>query len=292
MVEYIGIDIGGTNIRVGYIDENEESYLIHKESTLDNVVTSDDLYNKISDLVKKVPNSQEAKAIGIGVPGAIMNLKEIMTSRNVPLLLKYPLVEKLENDFNKKVYIENDAKVATLAEAIKGAGKDNDIVCYATVSTGLGGGVVMNKHIYYGANGVGGYFSRMILDGKNMSEYVISGTSLVTKAYERGLKNIINASQIFESKDKIAIDIVNEFKINLTNLLLNISITINPHVVVLGGGVMKSKEYFLDDVRKMFAEKAHSFAKNMKIEVAQVEEPGVLGAALLAKDMYKKNTHD
>lgn len=288
MVEYIGVDIGGTNIRVGYIDENDEMHLVHKESTLENVVTSEDLYNKIQRLIKSVPNYKEAKAIGIGVPGAIKNLKEIMTSRNVPLLLKFPLAEKLENDLGKKVYIENDAKVATLAEAIKGAGKDSNIVCYATVSTGLGGGVAIDKHIYYGANGVGGYFSRMILDGKNMSEYVISGTALVTKAYERGLKNISSASELFESKDKIAMDIINEFKVNLVNLLLNISITINPHIVVLGGGVMKSKDCFLEDVKNMFKEKAHSFVKEMKIEVAQVSEPGVLGAALLAKDMDKE----
>lgn len=287
MVEYIGVDIGGTNIRVGYIDENENMYLVHKEATLDNVVTSEDLYNKILRLIKMVPNYTEVKAIGIGVPGAIKELKEIMTSRNLPLLLKYPLAQKLEKELNKKVYIENDAKVATLAEAINGAGKDSNIVCYATISTGLGGGVVMNKHIYYGANGVGGYFSRMIVDGKNMSEYVISGTSIVTKAIEQGMENITNAADVFESTDKRAKGIINEFKINLVNLLLNISITINPHIVVLGGGVMKSNKYFLDDVRNMFREKAHSFAKEMKIEIAEVEEPGVLGAALLAKDMNK-----
>lgn len=287
MIEYIGIDIGGTNIRVGYIDENEEMYLVHKESTLENVATSDDLYNKIKEMIKKVPNYKEAKAIGIGVPGAIKNLKGIMTSRNVPLLKNYPLADRLSDEFGMQVYIENDAKVATLAEAVMGAGKDYSIVCYATISTGLGGGMAVDKHIYYGANGVAGYFSRMILDGENMSEYVISGTSLVNKAHERGLKEITNASEIFVNDNVIAKEIVNDFKKNLTNLLLNISITINPHIVVLGGGVMKAKEYFLDEVKESFKEKAHSFAKEMKIKVAQIAEPGVLGAALLAKQNKK-----
>ncbi|MBO5478045.1 MAG: ROK family protein [Clostridia bacterium] len=288
MIEYIGVDIGGTNIRVGYIDENEKMYLVHKESTLENVLTSEDLYNKIKELIKKVPHYEEAKAIGIGIPGAIKNLKEIMTSRNLPLLLNFPLVERLEAEFNKKVYIENDAKVATLAEAVKGAGKKSEIVCYVTISTGLGGGIAINKHIYYGANGVGGYFSRMILDGENMSEHVISGTSLINKVQDKGLENITCAAEIFESSNNIAVEIVKEFKRNLTNLLLNISITINPHVVVLGGGVMKSKKYFLEDVNSMFKEKVHSFAKDMEIKVAELEEPGVLGAALIAKDMNNK----
>ncbi len=287
MVEYIGIDMGGTNIRVGAINEKEEITFINKESTYKDVITAQDLYNKIVELIKKIPNYEQAKAIGVGIPGSIdKNSGKIITLRNIPLFKNFPLVENLKKDFNKQVYIENDARVATLAEAIKGSGKDKKIVCYITISTGLGGGVVIEKNIYNGSSNLGAYFSRMILDGKNISDSLISGTALINKAKERINKNIETTLELFElekTNDEIAKEIVEGFKTNLTVLLLNISSTINPDIIILGGGVLKSKERFLKDVINNFKIQAHPLAKNTIIETATFEEPGVIGAALLAK---------
>ena len=81
----------------------------------------------------------------------------------------------------------------------------------------------------------------------------------------------------------MAIQILEEFKNNLTVLLLNISSSINPDIIVLGGGVMKSKEYFLSGVIDKFRENAHCFAKETMIEAAEFDEPGIIGAALMCK---------
>lgn len=285
MIEYIGVDIGGTNIRVGAIDENEEIIYMQKESTIENVNNSEELYLKILNLIKNVPDYEKGKAIGIGVPGAISKKMKIMTARNIPYLKEFPLVERLEKDLNKKVYLENDAKVATLAQAIKGCGKNYRIVCYITLSTGVGGGVVIDKKIFEGSNNVAGYFSRMILDGENIAENLLSGTALVKKANEILNDKVYSSKDVFEmsnSNSKIY-KIVENFKRNLTNLLLNIAITINPDIIILGGGVTKSCCYFISDVKDNFNLKTHSFAKNTKIEIADLDEPGVLGAALLGK---------
>lgn len=285
MIEYIGVDIGGTNIRVGAIDENEEIIYMQKESTIENVNNSEELYLKILNLIKNVPDYEKGKAIGIGVPGAISKEMKIMTARNIPYLKEFPLVERLETDLNKKVYLENDAKAATLAQAIKGCGKDYRIVCYITLSTGVGGGVVIDKKIFEGSNNVAGYFSRMILDGENIAENLLSGTALVKKANEILNDKVYSSKDVFEmsnSNSKIY-KIVENFKRNLTNLLLNIAITINPDIIILGGGVTKSCCYFINDVKDNFYLKTHSFTKNTKIEIADLDEPGVLGAALLGK---------
>ncbi len=120
MIEYIGIDIGGTNIRVGAIDENENIMFEYKEPTFKYIITGEDLYVKIKNLIKKVPNYENIKAIGIGVPGSVdTKLGQIITSKNVSILNNFPLVEKLSKDFNKAIYLENDARVAAFAEAIK-----------------------------------------------------------------------------------------------------------------------------------------------------------------------------
>lgn len=292
MVEYIGIDIGGTNIRIGTMDEKKNVNLEYKELTLKNVKTSEDLYKKIRNLILKIPNYNNVKAIGIGVPGSIdIESNKIITCRNLRVLKDYPIVQNLYKDFNIPIYIENDARVAALAEAIKGKGKDKRIVVYITISTGLGGGLIIDKDIYKGANGLGTYLSRMILDGQNISEELISGTALIKQAKREISENINNASEVFElekNNNLKAKEIIERFKRNLTILLLNISVRINPDIIILGGGVVKSKDRFLDDVIRAFRKEAHSAVTDTIIDIAEFKEPGIVGAALLAKNELNK----
>lgn len=293
MTKYIGIDIGGTNIRVGAIDENENIIYSYKEPTFKDVKISINLYEKIKRLIKKVPEYEKAKAVGIGAPGSVdNNIGQIISSKNVSLLNNFPLVEKLKKDFKLPIYLENDARVAWFAEAIKGAGKNKKIVCYITISTGLGGTVVIDKKIYHGSNNLGAYFGAMILDLKNTCNSLISGTALIDKAKERINKDINNAFEIFElerNNNKIAREIIDEFKKNLTVLLLNISSIINPDIIILGGGVLKSKERFFPEVIEEFKNKAHPLAKKTVIDLATFEETGIMGASLLTKELLKNN---
>ena len=281
-MEYIGIDIGGTNIRIGAMDKEENIIFSYKETTLKNVTNAEDLYMKIKSLIEKVPQYQQVKAIGIGAPGSVdKNIGQIITSKNVKVLNRFPLVERLNKDFKKLVFLENDARVATFAEAIKGKGKNKKIVCYVTISTGLGGGVVIEKNIYHGSNNLGAYFARMILDGKNTSNELISGTALIKQAKEKISKNIINTAEVFElekNNNLIAKEIIERFKKNLTVLLLNISSIINPDIIILGGGVVKSKDRFLIDVINSFKIQAHPLAQNTIIDTSEFEEPGIIGA--------------
>lgn len=290
MVEYIGVDIGGTNIRVGAIDKEENIIFEYKESTFKDVITAEDLYSKIKCLIKEIPYYQDAKAIGIGVPGSVDERGgQIVSAKNVSILNKFPLVENLKKDFNKPIYLENDARAATFAEAIKGKGRNKKIVCYIMVSTGLGGGVVIDKNIYHGSNNLGAYFSRMILDGKNTSNSLISGTALLNQAKEKISENIKDTFELFElekKENKIATEIIKDFKRNLKVLLLNISSTINPDIILLGGGVIKSKESSLTAITNDFISEAHQLAQNTIIDTATFKEPGVIGAALLAKKLF------
>lgn len=291
MIEYIGIDIGGTNIRIGAINQNDELVFEYKEPTFENVISSEDLYNKIIKLIKMVPNYENSKAIGIGAPGSVdKKLGQIITS-NVTILNNFPLVENLNKDLNKPIFLENDARVATFAEAISGKGKDKNIVCYITISTGLGGGLVINKEIYNGSNNLGAYFARMILDGEHTSHNLISGTALLKQSREKINKNMKSTLEVFElekNNNPIAKEIISNFKRNLTVLLLNISATFNPDIIILGGGVLKSKDSFLSDVINSFKEKAHPLAKNTIIDTTTFEEPGIIGASMLAKYKYNK----
>ena len=292
-MEYIGIDIGGTNIRIGGINNKEELIFEYQENTLENVITSEDLYLKIKKLIKMVPNYKDCKAIGIGAPGSVSKeLGQVTISRNLSILNNFPLVERLTQDFNKPIFLENDAVVAAFAEASKGKGKNKKIVCYITISTGVGGSIIIDKNIYSGSNNLGIFFSRIILDGKNNSNSLISGKALLKQANEKLDKKIKNASKLFELEEinnLIAEEIIKKFKNNLTTLLLNISAIINPDIIILGGGVMKSKDKFLPEVIENFKNKAHPLAKDLIIETVQFKEPGIIGAALLAKNIYNSS---
>lgn len=200
MVEYIGLDIGGTNIKIGAIDTNENLIFSYKEQTFDNVSIADDLYKKIVNLIKRVPDYKKAKAMGIGLPGSIdLNTNKIITLRNVSLLKDYPLMNKLSSEFKMPIYFENDGRIAALAEALKGRGKDKKTV-----------------------------------------------------------------------------------------LLLNISSTFNPDIIILGGGVINAKERFINEVIEKFRLKAHPLAKNTIIETKMFDEPGIVGAGLFAKQNFEK----
>lgn len=286
MIEYVGIDIGGTNIRVAGIDKNNNIVAFNSVKTHENVKSADDLYYKIKELIERITSFQKIKGIGIGCPGAIDDSGNITTCRNVEYLKNYPLAEKLRKDFGVKVKIENDARIAAYAEAIQGAGEDYNNVCYITISTGLGGGVVIDKKIYGGGRNIGGYFSRMILDGENIAENLVSGTAIINRAKEKTKQNISIAQEVFAlaQSNKEAEKIVSDFKKNLVNLLLNISITLSPEIIIIGGGVMKGKKYFFNDVKKEFKNKAHGFARDTKIVEAKIKEPGVIGACLLVKN--------
>lgn len=126
----------------------------------------------------------------------------------------------------------------------------------------------------------------MLLDGKNTSDSLISGTAIIKETKEKANISAQNVQEIFElAKDNNATikEIVEKFKNNLTTLLLNITYTINPDIIVLGGGVLKAKEYFLNDIINEFMLKSKNLEKDTIITTAILEEPGVIGAALLAK---------
>lgn len=285
MIEYIGVDIGGTNIRVCGIDKNNNMVCFAKEKTLENINSPEELYNKIRKMIEGITEYDKVKGIGIGCPGAVDKEGKITSARNVPFLKDFPLVEKLERDLKTNVQILNDARVAALAEAVVGAGKKYNNVCYITISTGLGGGSVIDKKVYEGGRNLGAYFSRMILDGENIAENLISGTALINRTNEVLKEKIYTAQEVFmlSKKNKEVEKIVEEFKRNLVNLLLNISITLSPEVIVIGGGLMKAKKYFFDDVKSEFKKKAHRFASETVILEPKLKEPGVIGAALYAK---------
>ena len=287
MIQYIGLDVGGTSIRAGGMDEAGQILAETKVPTYENVTDGADLIRKIEGLIRGIPGWEEARAIGLGVPGAVDPASNKVTvADNLTLLNGLPLAQTLEPALGKPVFLENDARVAALAEAVSGAGAGRETVCYMTISTGLGGGMVRKGRIYHGSSNMGSYLCRMILDGENNCENLLSGTALRRHLAQRLGRPVDSAGEVFDlaaAGDRDAVAVAETFKRNLAVLFMNLAVTFNPDVIVAGGGVMQAADHFWEDAVARFRSMAHPQLKDTAFARAAHREPGLLGACLLAR---------
>ena len=289
----IGIDVGGTNIRIAIVDENGNLYDVIKESTIAHDIES--LKNQIVSLINRVDYKKyNILGIGIGVPGPVKPDGTVIYIPNLNISTSFNLKEMIENETNIKTFVGNDANVAGLAEAYVGNGKGYDVVQYITMSTGIGGGLVINKKMITGKNGLAQEIGSMIVKNggrapsifkaKGCIEGEASGTMLTLKANEVGL-NCANAGDVFvlaKNGNETAIKLKEEFISNIAAFIGSIVAYMEPDVFVLGGGIMKSKDYFLEELIKKVDDYVYESLKgNIKIVCAKYDQDcGIIGAAM------------
>ncbi len=293
MKTYLGIDLGGTNVRVAKVTSDGEilnqvkgpSYASESaEIIMSNIVT----------LIKQIPNYEECYGIGIGVPGPVDTQRGVMVlSTNIPALKEFPITAKLTREFNMPVYMDNDANVAGLAEALVGAGKGKGIVYYTTLSTGIGGALIINGKVLSGKHGHAGEIGNMIIDRnrKKIShlnagsiECEASGPALTRKGKAVLKEEIKHAGDVFalaETGNGEAQKIVEEACADLAVMYSLIAHVADPDCFVIGGGMMKSKDSFLPKVIENFKEIVHEKMRDIEFKEAELEEPGIIGAAML-----------
>lgn len=313
MVEkvYVGVDLGGTTIKVGLCDENGKLLQTYEGPTGTEHgadVVLENIAQYVRKLVAESPYEWEQVAgIGAGIAGfmdipeGFIKLSPNLGWRNVPV--KKILEEKL----GKTVKIDNDANVAALGEAWSGAGAGiPNVVCY-TLGTGVGGGIIINGKIFQGYKGMAGELGHMTvvpdLEAINCNcglkgclETVSSATGIIRmakEAVERGehtslaLVENIMAKEVFEaadSGDEVAIRIINRAALYLGKSMAAVSVVLNPQRFIVGGGVSKAGDILFDAIRKYFNEFAQESAREgVDIVPATLgNDAGVVGAAGLS----------
>ena len=300
MKYYIGIDLGGTNVRTLLVDETGKTYSEVKDSTErengpDYVCAK--IIRQISSLDTSVCGGLNGvEGIGIGVPGPVdvVNGTMIMAT-NLPGFENYPICEKLADKFNLPVFIDNDANVAGLAEAILGAGKEYPTCYYVTISTGIGGAFIVDGKLVSGGRGHAGEIGNIIVKNNGYkfgalnpgaAEGETSGTAITRKGKALlGDDKVAHAGDVFRlaSEGNLkAQSIVDECISELATMFANIAHTVDPHCFVLGGGVMKSKKYFYDQLVEQFNAKIHvGMRGHIPILERELEDCGAIGAAML-----------
>ena len=293
MKNYIGIDLGGTNLRVAIVREDG---FIATEQKIESEAAKgpEHVMSRMIDLIHQVKTGYEVHGIGIGFPGPIESMTgDIIMSTNLPGFSHYPVVNMLQEEFKLPVYIDNDANVAGLAEALVGAGKGKNAVYYVTISTGIGGGFVVNGKTVSGKHGHAGEIANIIIDRNRPKrnhlnagavENEASGVAIVRKGREIFGDRITHAGHVFDlarQNDAQALQIVDEMCYDLAMMFSAIAHVLDPDVFVIGGGVMKSKDVFLEKMISYYNTMIHPAMCSVEFIEAELKEPGIIGAAML-----------
>ncbi|MFA6549646.1 MAG: ROK family protein, partial [Candidatus Margulisiibacteriota bacterium] len=255
----IGIDLGGTKIAAVLANE--------RGKILTDINIPTEAYKgreHVIGVIKKAAytliKGQKAKikAIGIGVPGPILYNKGIVIDPpNLPGWKRVNLKKILEKEFHVPVFVDNDANCAALAEAYFGAGKNARHFIYITVSTGIGGGIIIDRKLYRGAIGAAGEFGHMIIDSKGFTcgcgnvgcfEALASGTAIKKRSGMDAIAVELAARQ----GDKKALAVIAETAHYLSIGIANLVNIFNPELVIVGGGVSKMRELLFTPVRQEF----------------------------------------
>lgn len=293
MKNYVGIDLGGTNVRAAVVTE-EGTILSEMKTKTEAKQGPDYVVNKIIVLVREVIKDYDISGIGIGFPGPIDGINnEIIMSTNIPGMSNYPVTKKLEEVFKVPVYIDNDANVAGLAEALVGAGKMYPSTYYVTISTGIGGAFIVNGKVVGGKHGHAGEVGNVVIDRNREKinhlnvgavENEASGTALTQKGKAIFGDSIEHAGKLFDlarANDPQALELVDNMAKDLAYMFSAIAHVVDPHVFVLGGGVMAGKDVFFDKMVAYYKELVHPAMRTIDFVDAQLEEPGMVGAAML-----------
>ena len=311
----IGVDVGGTNIRMGIV--TPDGGILKKiqyptDMSRGGMAMMERLVSRLQDFIQGEMGGVHSEIrIGIGIAGPI-DLKRgvLIAPPNLPDLNGFPLREFLKERISLPIAIENDANAFTLGEGWKGAARGCLHYCGITLGTGVGGGIVVAGKILHGAEGMGGEVGHMVLNpegplcgcgGRGCLEVYGSGSGIRRMALEaiekgEGLEILkrsgrntdkVTSEEVFEAAqkgDEIALKVFNEVGRYLGLGLVNLVNLFNPEKIVIGGKVSRAWDYFIERAKEVVWQRAMK-GQREKVQIVQAEcgdDAGMLGAAYTA----------
>lgn len=314
---YIGIDLGGTNIAVGLVNENMEIVAqdsLPTNADRDYTAIVADMATLCRQVAAKAGISMDAvKTVGIGSPGSINSEDGVVEYANNLNLRHAPIGAELKKHLGLPVRIENDANAAAYGEYMINGGNVKDFI-FITLGTGVGGGIIVDKKIYSGFNGAGGELGHttLVLGGEPCTcgnpgcwEAYASVTALIRQtkaaveknpdslmhkiAQEQGKVNGRTAFDAAKQGDAAAQAVVDQYTTYVGAGILNMINIFQPEQLVIGGGISKEGDYLLNPVKAYC--KKFGYNKDLpetEIKIAQLfNDAGIIGAAMAAKDFAK-----
>jgi glucokinase len=312
---YIGVDLGGTTVKAGLVDA---SGAILRELSLDTESErAEDLFRQLVTLVRELVADPESSgrvaAVGVGLPGLVnRETRQPVVLPNLPDLSSLDLYGELRKLTGLPVVVDNDANAAAYGEMLCGAGRGTRNLMYVHIGTGIGAGIVIDGHVWRGANGYAGEFGHMTIDPDGIEcacgnigclETVASAPNIVRRARERLFRDrtsslsrlVIPRDREFTSEDVATAaasgDDMAQLIMDRTAMYLGVALAgvinlLNVETVVIGGDIVKAGDALIGPIVEHTRRRAFgpSF-QACRITAAQLgTSSGVVGAALLARD--------
>lgn len=305
----VAIDLGGTKIACAITDLEGN---IIKENTVPTDAHEGEakVLERIVSIIERTlqdseKSASEVRAIGIGSPGPLdANKGIILDTPNLPFK-HVEIVKYIENKFNIKTYLENDANAATIGEYLFGSGKGTKNMVYITVSTGIGAGAIIDGKIYRGTtcNALELGHTSILPDGPKCNcgnygclEVLASGTAIAREANkalqevkESSLRNYekVTSYEVFkeaEAGDKLACEVVDNGLKYLGVGVANAITAFDPEKVVIGGGVSMVGDVLFDKVRQVVKDRCFKvLSESCEVVPASLKtKAGIIGAAAVA----------
>lgn len=310
----LGIDLGGTNIATGVIDENYKIIGVGKVKTNLPRPAEEIIDDMAKSALMAVENAKltmdDIESVGVGAPGSVIYETGTIVYSNNLGFFDVPLAKMLEEKLNKKVYVENDANAAAYGEYVAGAGKGSKNFVALTLGTGVGGGVIIDGKIYSGSNFAGAELGHTVIQmngeictcGRNgCFEAYASATALIRQTKQGMIRfpesimwklcgndiNAVNGRIAFDAMrkgDEAGKSVVDEYIRYVAVGVANMVNIFQPDVLCIGGGISNEGETLIKPIRDFVA--GENYARNMdkktEIKAATLgNDAGIIGAALL-----------
>jgi len=270
----IGLDLGGTNIRGAVVDINSIQKIYSQRIT--STLPAENVLEEIFSFTDPIIHPS-VTGIGIGVPGLADSSGNVYDVINIPSWKEINLRQMMEDRYHLPVKVENDANCFALGEFYFGKGKGLDSMLGLTIGTGLGSGLILNGKLYSGNTGGAGEFG-MIDYMDHYVEYYASGQFFQNVYRVDGIDVYENAM----NGNKEALQMYQEMGSHLGNAIRMILYALDVEMIVLGGSVSKAFPFFSEAMWQSVNQFAFKRAlKNLRIEVSELENAGILGAAAL-----------
>ncbi len=309
-----GVDLGGTTVKIAYFDR--EGTLLDKWEIP--TVTEDSGTQILPDIARSVKGYMAQKGIspaqvigiGIGVPGPVRPDGTVNKCVNLGWGV-FNIEKELEKLTGFPVKAGNDASVAALGECWKGGGQGCDNMVFATLGTGVGGGIVVGGQVLHGVHGAGGEIGHMVLNREETEvcgcgkrgcvEQYCSATGIVRIAKQyllkkdtpsslRAMENL-TCKDVFDAagaKDALAQEILEQAYAYMGEFLANICNVVDPEAVVLGGGVSKAGKPLLEGVQRHFGKYVFHAVSPVRFALATLgNDAGAYGAFKLALSAFE-----
>ena len=309
MSTFVAVDIGGTHIRAAAYESDNITPLTHKRTR--SHAKEPGTFDRLVQVIESAwPRDRSVEAIGMASPGPLDPLTGVvLATPNIPEWINFPVTEKLSAHFGVPAYLDNDANLAALGEWKFGAGRGHHDVLYLTISTGIGGGVIINDRLLHGYHGLAAELGHVVVlaGGPLCScgfaghlEALAAGPAIVRyvrEQLEAGIQSELssdsnlNAFEVAEAAKRG--DALARSAYQRAGEYLGIGVAsflhaFDPSIVIFGGGVSRSGPLLFEPFEASLRAQVFNsrYLENLVITTAALDDDaGLLGALALAQMM-------